>query len=515
MAVDEKLREFATDRQWEIYMAVHNLGTKRATSRALNIAERNVYDAISSIYKKAEKANYTPQERNIKRYVVTSAQNNTSVCKKFFASLLQYCEHASAELIVIPVNYENITLTQKNGKDERWWSADLVPYLCNTRRQLNENLLLMGDVSVNATNVNPLSGMQTVTGKCSGIFGHGQIEMEVVPTPESKLPKMLHTTGSVTERNYSDSKAGKIADDNHCIGALMVEADEDHFWMRELRSDEDGSFYDLDCKVMPTGIEKSDSVPGLVCGDIHWDFICPMVKSATFTDDDSIVNTLNPEQIVLHDVLDFYSGSHHHERDPLLKFYKHHNQKNSVEGELRRLVEGIQEITRPDDHLLFVGSNHNEHLSRWLNECDPKRDPENALIYHRLRLIQLENAKESREFLNPLEWYFQQNMPDRKFEFIQRDEGRLIGRYDISNHGDIGANGSRGTARQFTRFGGHYILGHSHTPGIRKNVIQVGTSSILNLEYNIGPSSWLNSHAVIYPNGLASLVHIINGRWRA
>lgn len=451
----------------------------------------------------------------INRYVITSAQNNTQIHQPFFESLLRYCEHFDAKLKVIPVNYENISLTSKNGKEEKWWAAPLVPFFSTEREQLNDNLMLMADISVNATNKNPLSGFETLTGKRSGIFGHGQIEMQMIPTPESKLPKMLHTTGSVTLRNYSETKAGKIAEDNHCIGALAVETDGNRFWIRQLRTDDTGEFYDLNLKFTPKGVQSAEPALGLVCGDIHWDFICPKVKRATFTAIDSVKSVLKPQKLILHDVLDFYSASHHHERDPLLKFHKHHNGKNSVSSELTRLVEGMQEISDPNDEIVFVGSNHNDHLAQWLNRCNPNEDPENAIIYHELRLEQLKRAQESVDFLNPLAWWFEKHMPDRKFQFIDHDNGMAVGRYDVSNHGHIGANGSRGSAKQFTKFGGYYILGHSHTPGIYKNVIQVGTSSKLRLEYNDGPSSWLNSHAVIYPNGLASLIHIIEGRWRA
>lgn len=458
-----------------------------------------------------------PKQRGhrITRYVITSAQNNTQPHQPFLESRLRYCEHFNAKLKVIPVNYENITLTSKNGKEEKWWAAPLVPYFATEREKLNDNLMLMADVSVNATNKHPLSGFETVTGKRSGIFGHGQIEMLPIPTPNAKLPKILHTTGSVTEPNYSDTKAGKIAADNHCIGALVVETDGNLFWMRQLRADDTGGFYDLNLRFTPKGYEPAPPALGLVCGDIHWDYICPKVKAATFTAGDSIKAVLKPQKLILHDVLDFYSGSHHHERNPLLKFHKHHHGKNNIRAELDRLVAGMREISDQDDEIIFVGSNHNEHLDQWLNRCNPNEDPENALTFMEIRMEQLKKAQDSDHFLNPLEWWFQKYLPDRNFKFIDHDNGMVVGLYDISNHGHIGANGSRGSAKQFTKFGGYYILGHSHTPGIYKNVLQVGTSSVLRLEYNDGPSSWLNSHAVIYPNGLASLIHIIDGRWRA
>jgi len=454
--------------------------------------------------------------RRTRRYVVTSAQDSTAYHEPFFAALQHYCNHVKATLIVIPVNYENITLTSKNGKEDKWWPAPLVKHLCHERIMVNDNLTIMGDVSVNATNVNPLTGLQTITGKKSGIFGHGQLEMRVIPTPLSKLPKKLQTTGSISVPNYSATKAGKIAEDNHCIGAVVVETLGDKFWVRQLRAEDNGTFYDLSLKATPEGVTHSDHSLGLVCGDIHWDWICPQVLKATFTDRESIVNVLRPKQVVIHDIFDGYSGSHHHHKDPLLQFHKHHHGTNSVERELDRLIEGLRIMsTRP---LIVVDSNHNRHFSRWLNECNPSHDHENAELYYRVRLAQVQQARleaNPRALMDPLEWYIKQKITDIDITFISHDSGHALGRYDITNHGDIGANGSRGSAQQFTRFGGYYILGHSHTPGVYKNVLQTGTSTVLNLPYVTGPSSWLNSHVLVYPNGLATHIDIIDGRWRA
>jgi hypothetical protein len=58
------------------------------------------------------------------------------------------------------------------------------------------------------------------------------------------------------------------------------------------------------------------------------------------------------------------------------------------------------------------------------------------------------------------------------------------------------------------------IIGHSHSPGIDGGCYQTGTSTPLRLDYNKGPSSWLNCHCVLYANGKRSLLPIIDGEWR-
>lgn len=53
-----------------------------------------------------------------------------------------------------------------------------------------------------------------------------------------------------------------------------------------------------------------------------------------------------------------------------------------------------------------------------------------------------------------------------------------------------------------------------NSPGIYQGVYQVGVSTHLDLEYTSGPSSWLQSHCIIYPDGHRTLIHIIDGKWK-
>jgi hypothetical protein len=82
-------------------------------------------------------------------------------------------------------------------------------------------------------------------------------------------------------------------------------------------------------------------------------------------------------------------------------------------------------------------------------------------------------------------------------------------------HGDKGPNGARGSLKNLRGVGVKSIIGHSHSPGISEGCYQVGTSSCLRLDYNAGPSGWLNTHCVLYANGKRSLINIIgNEGWR-
>lgn len=52
--------------------------------------------------------------------------------------------------------------------------------------------------------------------------------------------------------------------------------------------------------------------------------------------------------------------------------------------------------------------------------------------------------------------------------------------------------------------------GYSLSPRINEGVYQVGRSAMRHLDYTSSPSSWVQSHCIIYPDGKHTPIHIIN-----
>lgn len=487
--------------------------------RPRSVASRDVFaaevgmhpDAISHRIKRMRRAGKLDGFEA--RYIVTNALNNTPVHRGFWRALQVYAEAICAEIIVIPTRYLNVSLFRA-GEQSVWYPAEVVKHLCDERRVLNQNLVIMGDVPVQPTAVNPLSGFESLTGDQSGIFGHPQVALRSVPTPGLKLPKLLMTTGSVSLPSYSDTKAGKKGAHHHTLGALVVEIKGRLFFTRHITADEKGAFHDLDAKVTPKGITRGHRVAGLVYGDLHEWNADPDVVRATWGEPGALAEVLRPEVHVIHDALDFYSRNHHHGRDPIERHIKHHLGRGSVRAELESLVDFHNRHLLDGARVAYVDSNHNRALDRWLNEVTPDSDPENAIIYHELRLAQLRAAQEGRR-INPLEHYMRPRILNPEAcAWLSGNQPYQVAGIDISHHGHIGANGARGSLAQFTQMGGPMTVAHSHSPGINKQAHQVGTSTRLDMGYNVGPSSWLHTHGVIYPDGSRSLVHVINGQWR-
>jgi hypothetical protein len=99
------------------------------------------------------------------------------------------------------------------------------------------------------------------------------------------------------------------------------------------------------------------------------------------------------------------------------------------------------------------------------------------------------------------------------FITLDRTSSFVVSGWEVGQHGDIGLNGSRGSLAQYRKLNTKIIVGHYHTPGRADGAISVGTSTKLRLGYNVGASSWLQSHVIIHNNGAAQHIHFIEGEF--
>lgn len=459
-----------------------------------------------------------------KRYIITTAQNATPIIEPFLKCIKAYAKLMNSEILVIGNRYKNPTSIWSAAQEgEEWWDKRITDYLIHDNIQLSPSLVVLTEIKIQPTATSPLSGFDTYTGMLSGIFGHPKVQLKTIPTPSQNLPKILTTTGAITVKNYTDTKAGKKGEFHHSIGACIVEVDSDGIThIRHIHANDDGSFHDLDKYVTVKGITTHNRIAGLVCGDIHAEFLDPLVEAATFSSADSICNTTYPTALIYHDVEDFYRRNHHHRGNHLLSFAKHHLGRNNVEEGLQITADFIDQHTRVGCTNVIVKSNHDEALNRWLKEADPKQDPENAILYHYLMFNTLKSVTLSEtgySFIDPFQFWCKnplngKGMTNDSTVFLGRDESFTIKGIEVGFHGDQGPNGARGSIKSFTKIGPKSVIGHSHTPGIEDGVYQVGVSSRLNLEYVSGPSSWLHTHCIIYNDGKRTLINIINGKWK-
>jgi len=440
------------------------------------------------------------------RLIVTSAQHNTDVHEGFFKSLKQCAKFYKAEIAVIPSHYKNITLM--SNKDKKKWVDEVEPYLVKSDINFG-NVKVKSDVRVNATTLYPLAGKQAFGGNHWMVFGHPQVSCEPIASPGGMMPKKLFTTGSVTVPNYSQTNDGVKAEFHHVLGALIIERTSKGFcFVRQLNGGEDGSFYDLDLKFTPRGFSQGHRALSIVTGDEHVKF--NTVEKITYGKA-GIVSTLKPEFIVRHDVLDGYAGSHHHDRDPVIQFRKHHTGDNDYRRELDECIAFINRTTPKTSKTLIVPSNHHDHLKKYLSKADANLDHQNSLFISEMQLAMRKSALNG-ENTDPFYLYCNGKI-NCKYEFLDRNKPRMIGDVDHSQHGDVGTNGSKGSARGLAKTTFKMTIGHSHGGRICQGVFQAGTSTG-RMEYESGLSDHSNCHVVLYQNSKRTLIDIIDGKWR-
>ncbi len=451
--------------------------------------------------------------------VVTWAQNATPVHDGVFAALRTYCEARGAELIVITGRYKNPTSRwSESQENQERWAPEVESYLYNQRKKLNDSLVLVGDLKIQPTAVSPLTALEGLTAGESSIIGHPKAQMKCVATPQNALLKVLRTTGAVTVPNHSDSRAGKMGDFHHHLGALVVEIQGSKvFHMRRISCRKDGAFIDLDRAYYPDGtVEDAPPYEALVFGDAHYRFADKGCVRATF-EPGGLVDTLNPKRLVWHDLLDGYAISPHHVGNPMIAIAKQRAGFHLAEKEVRETVDFLVRNTG-DRESFVVASNHDDMLSRWIMREDWKTDPENAEFYLETALHMARSAKMGdggSEYIDPFQFWVQRLVPSEvSVRCLRRNEPLSVKGTELSMHGDAGPSGARGSIKNLSRLGTKVMSGHGHSPAEEEGHTRVGTMSRLDLEYVRGPGAWMHAHGGIDAFGKRHLFLIVDGKFR-
>ena len=468
---------------------------------------------VSSVVKKDAVSEKLLSRKN-KTFVITSAQNATPIHSRFLESLNVYCQENDAELLTIPYRYKNPTsLWNSNNEGEDWWDHRLTPYFIDERSYLHSNCILLSDVKLQPTKQNPLTGLHGFSRNESLVVGHPKIAMETVATHPGDMAKILISTGSITLPNYTDSALGKRGNHHHSHGALVVEADGEIFHMRHIQPSEDGSFIDLDREYTEYGSFAAPPAKALVVGDLHHWFLDEDVDKAIFGKN-GLIDTTEPEKVFLHDVIDGFSICPYHQGDPFIKQGKHWYNKGSIHKELSDFAEWFKE--RQDNReYVIVASNHHDWLQKWIKEADWRNDPENAEFYLETALYLTRNTHFGPGGVNtPDAFKYWIERLIENITVLEPDDSYMVGDTECGYHGHLGPNGSRGSLASMEKIGPKVVHGHVHSPGVRNGATAVGVSTRLNLNYTSGPSSWLQSHAVIDSKGKTKLINTIAGRFR-
>lgn len=450
-------------------------------------------------------------------FIITAAQNATPVHTRFWNVLRNISAHRKAELLVVPLRYKNPT-SQWTGSQQNadYWYPEVREYLWNTRHPLNKNLTLLADLKIQPTASSPLTGSEALSLASSGIIGHTKIQFKTVATPSSRMAKILTTTGACTVANYTDSRAGRVGEFHHSLAAVIVETRGSKFWLRHLHYSSDGSVTDLDTRYTEEGASAAPRALALGMGDTHVDSIDPKVYKGTFGKG-GLIDAVRPLHLIYADLLDGYACNPHHKKNPFNRIAKQKSGKDDTRAEVDRAIEFVRVNSRPKTINIIQASNHNDFLRRWVIENEWREDPVNAEFYLETALVIAKSTKMGlggMEHVDPFaHWFVAAKIPSSMV--LDLDESFMLKDVELGMHGDIGPNGARGSIKNLRRIGTKSIIFHSHSPGIDEGCYQAGTSTRLRLEYNHGPSGWLNAHVLLNADGKRQIVVFVDGEYRA
>lgn len=446
-----------------------------------------------------------------RRFIITTAVAGKRVNEKFLQAIRTYERRHSAKLLILPC--ADVASTTKKV---RWGFDPLLndDVFITRETELNSNFFI-SNILVSAKQIKPTTGLARI-GQQNGsyIFASPKQFLEYVATSPSKdrMPKAIMTTGSITESDYDNDfymsqRTSYIASHDHVVGALIVEiVDDKRFHFRQVQANTRGEFVDLGVRYFPNGDIRNDRTH-FYGGDWHAGNTDPEVRDAVF----KLFREHNVHNFFVGDFFDGHSVNHHENPYPFKRAARVDVGFASLIDEFRIGARDIAEILKHiKGSLILIQGNHDDWLQRYLMEGRYLNDYLNNRVAHELVNLMFDGK-------NPLEEgykkYADVEIDWDRVVFHPRDEEYRLGDVEVGQHGDKGANGSRGSLASIEHAYRSCIVGHTHTPAIFRSVYRVGTFTKLKLDYNDGPSSWVHCGCFVYEDGARQLVNFIEGQY--
>lgn len=451
------------------------------------------------LYRKSARHNFKRA-----RLFITSAALGSDVHHGFLNSILNYCKRFDAVPVILPTHPHLPALSNE--------VRPLHPRLTQQFRDaiytefvVNEHLKAI-DAEIPGQQVNGVEKLERLAkpeSRMSLIVAHTKQHMKTLPTGLASLPRVIQFTGSCTLPDYRPNNVGEVAKNDHVVGGIVVEVDGDCFHHWQVQASEDGSFSLHEMRFLPDG-QVTRTRPALMLGDWHTGYIDPDARKVAYAQ----LKQLKPSHVILQDIFDGASISHHKEGDMKAKLDTP-SSIATLESELNELLKELQlfeSLSPQDAEIIMLAANHNDFLSRMLRK--PVRWVNDIVNFKKI----VELAHYFYNFdQDPIKKVC--DPEGNRFTWVSSREDRRIYGVHVS-HGHLGINGAKGSSKGINASVGKSMHGHTHTPCIHHSTYCVGTNSLRFLDYNDGFSSWLWANGLIHEDGSQQLLCSVKGRWR-
>jgi hypothetical protein len=441
-------------------------------------------------------------------FILATAQNNTPICEDFLSALEVYADHIGGQILISGTEY-NKTAYQKDAEGGVFYNPKIVKYMVDKPTRLYDNLIFAAELMINPTSARPTNMLQGYHGENGLIVPHVKIELKSYPTPQNQSPKFVWSTGTISQKNYIQRAAGQKAEAHHSIAALVCvpcKLSETGYQVRQLHW-VNNSFIDLDLEVFKDSVFAAPPAHALSMGDIH----AEKIDRTALANAISLALLVETENVFLHDLFDFESRNSHNREDHI---FLAGMGDQSVVDDLQKVAEVLDQIDAAlggDGKIYIVRSNHDEQLDRWLH--DPKysfmKDRVNARLYLDLQSEMygfIERGEKIPDMFELAMVAGNVTYPNN-VQFLTRKSVIKIDGVMLTDHGDFGSNGSRGTPAQMAKTYNKATTGHTHSAGIIDSCYTSGVTGSKKMGYNEkGASSWSHAHTVQYANGSRAII---------
>lgn len=457
-----------------------------------------------------------------KYYLITWAQADTGVHERFWENLKAYANFIGAEIIVQAGRYKNPNSIESSNnikskeKNKNIWDSRLKDYLYASRLDLNNMLSVLCDVKIQPTTAYPINGINGFTGMRTSIVPHPKVQLKSLPVLRDYPQKIVLSTGACTHKNYTDTGIGKKGEFEHEYGFVVAEiVDDNEFYVRQVQADNSGSFYDL-WNIVKNGevtdFRKIDNpnieYPFIVWGDLHLSQEDESAVNAA----KELTNTLRSKNVIAHDLFDGVSVNPHSEKDPFRMLEKEEQGEDVLEDEIDNMIDWLEKMEKELNYstIHIVASNHNDFLDRFLKNSDWRKS-RNKKLYLELSYIKSQGLAPKGIVSYLIDKRFEEG---GKIKTYRYGDSLRIKNWELGLHYDKGANGSRGSITQFKDLPTKTIGAHGHCAQRYGGAIMTPTLTKLQLDYNSDSlSSWVQGVTQCYPNGKASQIIFINGKY--
>lgn len=480
---------------------------------------------------------------NVNRHtrIVVSSIGAGPVDMDYLRSVLHYCEKNDGRLVLqcTDIKFHEI------DKDiaDLYFGGKLDIAVDNIR--ITENLEL-SNIRIKEKVVDPNAGIKRRLGSCSYLFASPKQTFESLPSKKKGIPRFLMSSGAITQSHYfKDSnrphKREVMADNDHLIGCYIIEKEEDLFFVRQTQRGPKAEFLDWGMAFHSDGKKVTHAKNLFNMGDLHSkDKHGPTFKAWLKT----MKSTL-AERCIGHDIFDAVSVNPHEINNSINQKINALEQNDSTVDELKVLADDINSILSHTKEFVAVESNHDDMLDRSFVNKSIFRDSRNSVLGTILELYavvsKLRTDMKGEEVFDvfsnaigldkaALKAYCPRlgdarplievalNLvglkTDDRIKFLSKEASYVYGGFQLSNHGDRGVNGAKGSQSSFKRVIDKMMYGHTHTPAQSNFVVSIGHTAGNPRYARGGFSTWVRTSALVYESGQFQFVHSIFGRVR-